>query len=805
VESRRFAVRRDAIVTLDCADNPKYFPYRWGQAFWAYVGGRWGDDVIRKLLAVAAAAGDVDVAIQEVIGLKTKDLSDVWQTAIRAAYDPLLASTRPPGDEGHVVIKGSESAGDLNVGPAVSPDGQRLALLSSRSLVSTDLYIANARTGEILRKLTSTATNPHFSSIQFIESAGGWDHASRRLVIAAIVSGRPALAIFDVESGNKNREIRLGTLDQIINPSWAPDDHAICFSGMVHGVTDPFVYDLTTSNLQGLTNDAFADLQLSWSPDGRRIAFVTDRFSTNLDTVAIGRYQLAEIDAFGGPIRALRTFGDADSINPQWSRDGRSIYFISNRTGIPNLYRRTMATGALAQLTNLGTGISGITASSPALSVAAGSNVAAFSVYERGGYDIYTLDPRRRGGPLTPVSSAAATLPPLDRKPSEIAALLENPTLGLPPHQTYRTNEYRPSLLLEGIGQPVVALGVDRFGPAVGGGISLYFGDMLGNHTLAAAVQANSGFGGSFSAKDLGGQMAYFNQAHRWQWGAAGGQAPYLSGGFDSAIGTTPGGEPVQVDRTTVFRQTERSGTLIAAYPFNRAQRIELQGGMSRISFDQTTETAMTSLVTGQLLSDTTAVSSVASSVTLGTASAALVWDTASFGATSPVQGQRYRLEAAPAFGTINFTNVLADYRRYFMPAPFYTLAARVLHDGRYGSGAEDPRLFPMYLGYPTLVRGYDINTFSASDCVPTATSQCPAIDRLLGSRMLVGNLEFRFPLLRPFSGASPRMYGPLPVEVALFADGGVAWNAGESPALVGGTRHGVWSAGAALRVNLFG
>jgi hypothetical protein len=48
-------------------------------------------------------------------------------------------------------------------------------------------------------------------------------------------------------------------------------------------------------------------------------------------------------------------------------------------------------------------------------------------------------------------------------------------------------------------------------------------------------------------------------------------------------------------------------------------------------------------------------------------------------------------------------------------------------------------------------------------------------------------------------------MYGPLPVEVGLFADGGVAWNAGEKPALLGGARDGVWSAGAALRANLFG
>ena len=49
---------------------------------------------------------------------------------------------------------------------------------------------------------------------------------------------------------------------------------------------------------------------------------------------------------------------------------------------------------------------------------------------------------------------------------------------------------------------------------------------------------------------------------------------------------------------------------------------------------------------------------------------------------------------------------------------------------------------------------------------------------------MLVGNLEFRFPLLRPF-GASQRMYGPVPIEIALFADGGVAWSRGEKPAFV--------------------
>jgi outer membrane protein assembly factor BamA len=64
--------------------------------------------------------------------------------------------------------------------------------------------------------------------------------------------------------------------------------------------------------------------------------------------------------------------------------------------------------------------------------------------------------------------------------------------------------------------------------------------------------------------------------------------------------------------------------------------------------------------------------------------------------------------------------------------------------------------------------------------------------------------VELRFPLLRPF-GVSSRMYGPLPVEVALFADAGTAWYANQRPSVLRGSRDGVSSAGVALRVNLLG
>jgi outer membrane protein assembly factor BamA len=101
-------------------------------------------------------------------------------------------------------------------------------------------------------------------------------------------------------------------------------------------------------------------------------------------------------------------------------------------------------------------------------------------------------------------------------------------------------------------------------------------------------------------------------------------------------------------------------------------------------------------------------------------------------------------------------------------------------------------------------VRGYDVGSFDSSECLGDATTSCSAIDRLTGSRMLITNVEFRFPLLRPF-GVSGNMYGPVPVEVAFFADGGTAWNRGERPEIFGGSRGAVASAGVAFRVNIFG
>jgi hypothetical protein len=802
--------RKSTLPTVSDLDNPKYFPYRWGQAFWAYVAGKWGDDVIGEMLRVAGATGDPEIAMQRMLGVSKKEFSEEWHAAIHHIYDPIVAATMPPLEAGRLTIKGADLGGDLNVGPAISPDGKLVSFLSERSLFSIDLFVAEVATGKILRKLTNTASSPHYSSLQFIYSAGAWDASSRRIAIGTVTGGKPAIAVFDAITGDKEREIRVEGVDELFNPTWAPDGQSIAFTGMSRGLTDLYVFDLRSSTVRALTTDPYADIQPAWSPDGRFIAFATDRFTSALDNLQFGAYRLALIELASGKIQPIEGPAVGKTINPQWAPDSRALYFISDRDGVSNLYRVDLA-GGLSQLTALSTGISGITGSSPALSVASRAGIGAFTVYDQGNYHIYTRNLSDAKAVPDIVGSKAATnapmpaaiLPPLERVPSDVVATLTNATMGLPAAQAYDVQPYKSGLRLDSIGQPFIGIGADRFGAAIGGGLSMTFSDMLGNHTLATAFQMEAGLGGSYSFKNTAAQAMYLNQASRWNWGIVGGQVPYISGGFQRTLESFQNQLAV-VDRTILYRQTDRSAAAIVAYPLDRAQRLEFQGGASQISFDQIIQTEAYSYNTGRLLFENSQEISVAEPLSLATSSAAFVHDTSSFGATSPVQGQRFRFEAAPTFGTLNYTSMTADYRRYFMPVSFYTIAVRAMHYGRYGPGGQDPRLYPLFLGYPSLVHGYDVNTFDPGECAPTVVSDCPAFDRLMGSRILVANVEFRFPLLRPF-GASQGMYGPLPVEVAFFTDTGVAWDRGQQPDFLGGGREAVSSTGVALRANLMG
>ncbi len=794
----RDASSRERMPTIDRLDDPDFFPYRYGHAFWAYVAGRWGDQVVGDLLRSTGPRGDIKTAIQAVLGVDHETLTRDWHAETRKTYAPFFETTRQADAFGRPLMTRETSGGDINLAPAISPDGRRMVFLSERSLFAIDMYLAEVATGRIIRQLTETAGDPHFDSLQFLSSAGDWAPDNRRFVFAALSKGQPVLTIVDVDSGRRELEHEFPDIGQILNPAWSPDGRQIAFSAMKGGVLDLFLFDIDSRALTQLTDDPFADMDPEWSPDGRQLVWVTDRFSSDIDTLVFGNYRLGAMAMPSRQVRALAGFERGRNTNPEFSADGQSLYFIAAPDGVANIYRTDLAGGATTQITNVLSGVSGITPLTPALSAAAAGSGLLFTVFEGDRYNIYAAEtPQQLAGRAAIASDRdGAVLPPFPRREGQVAQLLQSPTTGLPAPADYPEREYQPRLSLDVVGQPTVGVGADRFGAFAAGGLSFMWSDMLGDHQLGTTLQLTNRF------EEIGGAVAYINRTNRWNWGLVGEQTPYVTGTFAQGV-TTVNDQVVFVEETRRITQVNRAVSGLVQFPFSRAQRFELSGGVRRISFDQDVESLFVSPVTGQFLGEEEVELPRPDALNLGETSAALVYDSSVFGATSPIIGQRYRFEFSQAAGSLLYSGFLADYRKYLMPVRPLTIALRGLHYGRYGRDGEDSRLSPLFVGYPGLVRGYEVGSWEPNECEATTTSDCEAFDRLVGSRMALATAELRVPLLGLFN---PRaMYGALPVEIGVFADAGVAWTSDIEPSLLGGDRDWVRSVGAVLRFNAFG
>ncbi|NIM91845.1 MAG: BamA/TamA family outer membrane protein [Candidatus Aminicenantes bacterium] len=796
----RDITQRDKIPAVKKLNNPKYFPYRYGQALWAYITGRWGDSEVASLMKGVGRAGDYEVAIEKLLGLSLEELSTDWQEAMKKAYVPLSKITRISEKSSRPLFVANKE-NPLNVSPSLSPDGKKIVFLSTRDLFSIDMYLADSGTGQIERKLVRAATNPHFESLQFIKSSGSWDAKGRRFVFGAISKGQPVLTLIDVKSGKTEKEVKFPELGEILNPTWSPDGRFIAFSAVVGGLTDIYIYDLETEELKNITDDSYSDLYPVWSPDGRAIAFVTDRFSTTLSILNIGNYELALMNPDTGEIQRVPAFSKAKNINPQWSPDSRSLYFISDQNGISNIYRIDLESEKIFQITNLYTGVSGITGLSPALSLSQETGQLAYCVYEEDKYSIYALDSLEDMETKEPVAQFGqinpSLLPPREKPQGDVVSLLNNPLYGLPGEAEFEVEDYKPKLTLDYVTQPQLAVGVDRFGTYTAGGIAMIFSDMLGYNNLVTMFQVSSRLADSTAL------VGFQNTRRRLNWGVVVQRIPYVYGGFRARRGEVFG-QPAIIEEEIIFRQVNYQVSGFAAYPFDQSRRFEVSGGYRLIDFDDEVWTRAFSLVTGAELVREKEKLPSAPSLHFGFATAALVYDSALYGATSPILGQSYRLEVSPTFGTLDFYTVLADYRRYFMPFKPFTLAFRILHFGRYGGGGEDDRLYPLFIGYESLVRGYNIRSFSVQE-VESATDPFD-FDQLLGSRIVVANAEFRFPLLGVL-GIGRGYYGFLPIEFNAFFDTGLAWWSDDdrNAWFLGGDRKLVSSVGVGLRMNMFG
>jgi Tol biopolymer transport system component len=235
---------RDAVLNHDVPNTKKlsgyrYFPYRYGQAFWAFYGGTYGDDMIEPLFMNTAKYG-IDYALAITLNTTQEDLSAQFTESIKTYYTPFLGDLKKENFIGKKIIS-EDNAGRLNISPAISPNGKFVIFLSDKNLFSTDLYLADARTGKIIRKVNSFFHSGNLDDLNFLESSGTWSPKSDQFAFVGIAKGQNVLVIKNPENGATVDEIRIPDITAIAFPSWSPDGKEIAFTGMVDG-PDGFIH-----------------------------------------------------------------------------------------------------------------------------------------------------------------------------------------------------------------------------------------------------------------------------------------------------------------------------------------------------------------------------------------------------------------------------------------------------------------------------------------------------------------------------------------------------------------------------------
>ncbi|NIR44827.1 MAG: BamA/TamA family outer membrane protein [Gemmatimonadetes bacterium] len=857
VDTNTEAWLRDAVLTGYLRTIPEmnrysdYLSYRFGQSLWAYIGGKYGDQTIGLLLQRTMRLG-LEGALRVTIGKGMGELSEEWIETIRTTYLPDVARHGRAGEAAQSITTHAfrPGSGDFAsyLAPALSPDGRRIVYLSDRGhdLYSFfDLWLASAETGKVEARLVKAARDPDFESLRFMSSSAAWSNDGRYLAFVAKTDGRDAIYLYSVERRRVTRRIEVD-LDGIQNPSFSPDGLWIAFTGLRGGISDLYMIDANGQRFQQLTDDKYADLHPAWSPDGEFIAIATDRGDdTDFDELVFGNFRIALYNVGRGDLELLPFQEEGKNINPVWSPDGSSIAFISDRSGINNVYILALGERRLYQVTDLLSGVSGIVPLSPAVSWAAGTDRLAFSYFEGAGYNIYMIDdPRTQAWPIEappadpPIAGAglgtADGSPPLELAPAgerarsfyrladefrlsatppvaqerpatprevTVADLLADAELGLPDTASFQERDYRVKLSPDIVGQPVIGAQVGGFfGNGVYGGSYILLSDMLGDHNVLLWGQ----IAGSFEDAYILTQYTYLRE--RANLSMAYQQFP-LYRFFGTVPNLNSASGSVFEDR--FLRDVYRILSTDLHYPLNTFQRLEFSAVGFHVSRDSVFNRIVT---TGTSSTNDRQIRPLEDLVFAGPA-VAVVWDNALYGYTGPIAGRRYRIGVGRYFGDVQVTDLTFDFRQYFNLGGQWVFATRLTTTSRTG---RDEREFRLYWGGPYFIRGYDGGSFSVAECSASLArvedleaTLCPVRDQLIGSGVAFASAELRFPIFNFLDlGFAP--LGLPPLDAVFFFDVGAAFNRFDQLVWSRGPEANPWTVrqpvagfGAGLRMNI--
>ncbi|GEM_PF-746501 len=196
-----------------------------------------------------------------------------------------------------------------SVFPSLSPDGTRVAY-TVQVENSLDLVVTEIESGETDRLTES----PEF------ELQPVWSPDGSKLAFLSNINGTFDLFVMDADGSNVRPLVQLPESDERLG-GWSPDGSKIVFVSETQTEQAIMVVDVESGEVQELTRRAGVEANPTYSPDGTRIAFYSDRARPGEDL------ELYVMGADGSDVRPLTDDPQAPSFFPVWSPDGRWIAY----------------------------------------------------------------------------------------------------------------------------------------------------------------------------------------------------------------------------------------------------------------------------------------------------------------------------------------------------------------------------------------------------------------------------------------------------------------------------------------------
>lgn len=368
---KRTSVVEDAFPPLGNLDGLQPKPpagnlrYLFGQDFMQFVADEVGEDVWTKWVHTYGSWVPFWLPTKRVFGRSLRSLYRDWKVDMTQRYAEQLAAAEAvaPFSSTSVISEPEASCG----APSFSPDGGRLVW---------SCY--DLRTGSAIWTANPDGSDAHV----LVQDRGAKNFTWRSDGEAFVYASSHTVNRFNVWSDiylytlENERTTALTNGARARDPDFSPDGSRLV---MVTNRAENNQLEVATVDRRRVALTNITDnTQFStprFSPDGQMLA---------LSAWANGRRDLWLYDLEGTPRRRLTADPTMDR-DPIWSRDGRWLYFSSDRTGIPNIFAIDVVTEGLWQVTNLRTG-----ATKP--NVSADGKTLAMQVYSQDGWDVHLMD-----------------------------------------------------------------------------------------------------------------------------------------------------------------------------------------------------------------------------------------------------------------------------------------------------------------------------------------------------------------------------------------------------------------------------